>query len=103
MALSSEAMELLVQFRQLGNPGDLHPNDRERWRKFVIQAHEDGGEILEADVIDVIEDGWSHAMTSKLGADYCYAREPLRCTCEGRADSPSRTSSGASHCSAARF
>ncbi len=74
MALSTEAMKLLVEFRQLGNPGDPHPNDRERWRKFVIQAHDDGDEIIDTDVSEVLRQQWHSDVAIRLGGEYVEER-----------------------------
>ena len=77
MVLSPKAEMLLIEFRQNANPADLHPNDRERWRQFVIKAHNDGLAIAEEDVSDVLRQQWHSDVAVSLAADYCYSRELL--------------------------
>jgi hypothetical protein len=70
MGLSHKARKLLVNFRELGNAGDLHPHDMERWRQFVIQAHNDRDEIQDTDVSEILGETWDSDVAVRLGGKY---------------------------------
>lgn len=86
MALSSKAKELLVQFRELGNVGALLSHDMERWRQFVIQAHNDGSEIHDTDVSEILGEQWASDVAVRLGGKYYDDRMLLRDYDQSHAD-----------------
>ncbi|WP_417742877.1 hypothetical protein [Salipiger sp.] len=71
---SSEAADALRRFSALANKSttNSHPDDRERWEEFVIEAHRNG-DNLPVDVLMqwlVEVDGWSETSANKLGIEF---------------------------------
>lgn len=71
---SGEAAEALRRFSALANKSttNSHPNDRERWEIFVIEAHRNG-DSLPADILMqwLIEvDGWDETSANKLAIEF---------------------------------
>lgn len=71
---SDEAAEALRRFSALANKSttNSHPNDRERWEIFVIEAHLNG-DSLPADILMqwLIEvDGWDETSANKLAIEF---------------------------------
>lgn len=71
---SEEAAEALRRFSALANKSttNSHPNDRERWEIFVIEAHRDGNS-LPADILMqwlVEVDGWDETSANKLAIEF---------------------------------
>ena len=79
MALSPDALQMLKKFMKAANTVDLNPFDQQRFRAFIIQAHKDGGPVLDSDVIDVLRQAGSRwkGRDSRLGADYFEGRQLL--------------------------
>ena len=71
---SNEATAALRRFSALANKGttNSHPNDRERWEVFVIEAHRNGDslpvDILMQWLIEV--DGWDETSANKLAIQF---------------------------------
>jgi hypothetical protein len=75
MALSPLAKDKLDQFLALANASDPHEYDNERWHAFIIQAHRDGGDVLDSDVSEVVRQiGWADEHSVELGRDYYAGR-----------------------------
>ena len=75
--LSEEAIRKLEAFLKVGNAGDPHPRDEERWREFIIQAHRDGASVNEDDITKRIEKHWSKNIARQRSSDYYDARALL--------------------------
>lgn len=71
---SAEATDALRRFSALANKSttNSHPNDRERWEQFVIEAHRNGDnlpvDILMQWLVEV--DGWDETSASKLAIEF---------------------------------
>lgn len=71
---SAEAADSLRRFSALANKSttNSHPNDRERWERFVIEAHRNGDnlpvDILMQWLIEV--DGWDETSANKLAIEF---------------------------------
>lgn len=70
----AEAADALRRFSALANKSttNSHPNDRERWEEFVIEAHRNGDnlpvDILMQWLIEV--DGWDETSANKLAIEF---------------------------------
>ncbi|MBT9386933.1 hypothetical protein KM176_24035 [Pseudooceanicola sp. CBS1P-1] len=71
---SAEAADALRRFSALANKSttNSHPNDRERWEQFVIEAHRNGDnlpvDILMQWLVEV--DGWDETSANKLAIEF---------------------------------
>ncbi|MBD3756254.1 MAG: hypothetical protein IE937_11575 [Gammaproteobacteria bacterium] len=71
---SDQAANALYRFSTLANKSttNSHPNDRERWEIFVIEAHRNGDslpvDILMQWLIEV--DGWDETSANKLAIEF---------------------------------
>lgn len=71
---SAVAADALRRFSALANKSttNSHPNDRERWEEFVVEAHRNGDnlpvDILMQWLIEV--DGWDETSANKLAIEF---------------------------------
>ncbi|MGR3565023.1 MAG: hypothetical protein ACU0FH_20240 [Heliomarina sp.] len=71
---SAEAADALRRFSALANKSttNSHPNDRQRWEEFVIEAHRDGDnlpvDILMQWLVEV--DAWDENSANKLAIEF---------------------------------
>lgn len=78
--LTPRATKALQTFESLANVSSLHPLDRERWRTFLILAHQDRVSLSEELLFRwlVEEQRWPEDSASKLSDEYGSALELLR-------------------------
>lgn len=67
-----EIAKLLRRFSTLANKGGLHPNDRERWRTFLIAAYKQQTNVGSDVVRRLLEEelGWPEEMAQRLAGEY---------------------------------
>jgi hypothetical protein len=76
--LSPEATQLLRAFSATASRTQLHPSDQQRWRHFLVRAHQDES-AMDAEVLKewLTGEGWPPKVSAQLADEYKSARQLL--------------------------